>query len=94
MGELQVDFRSLIEQASMVRTADANLRWHDQARFSGRQHLRIEMGGLIGDVDFEAPSAEFWQPFWPLLKAGEWVHVGKGCVMGLGRYQMEESFAS
>ena len=44
--------------------------------------------GAVGWMVFEAPAAETWRPFMPLLAAGEWVHVGKGAVMGLGRYQI------
>jgi hypothetical protein len=87
-GELRVDFRGLIDQACGVRTVRSNLRWHEQGRFSGRQHQRIEMGGLVGEVEYEA-DAETWRRYWPLLAAGEWVHVGKGTVMGLGKYRVE-----
>ena len=55
---------------------------------SGRQHQHIEMGGLVGEVEYEA-DAEEWRRYWPLLAAGEWVHVGKGTVMGLGKYRLE-----
>jgi len=87
--ELSVDFKSLIEQASSVRTADERLRWQDQERFSGRQRQRIPMGGLVGTVEYEAPNAEKLRPFLPLLAAGELVHVGKGVVVGLGRYRVK-----
>jgi hypothetical protein len=87
--ELLVDFKGLIEQASSVRTVESNLRWQDQGRFSSKQRQRIEMGGVVGRVVFEAAGREVLTPFWPLLAAGEWVHVGKGAVMGLGKYQVE-----
>jgi hypothetical protein len=88
--ELQVDFKGLIEQACRVRTVASQLRWHEQERYSGRQGQRIAMGGVVGTVVFEAPDGEAWAPFVPLLAAGEWVHVGKGAVMGLGKYSLVE----
>jgi hypothetical protein len=87
--ELPVDFRGLIDQASTVRTLASDLHWHEQERFSGRQKQRVEMGGVVGRLEFEAPSPEAWGPYLPLLAAGEWVHVGKGTVMGLGKYRVE-----
>jgi hypothetical protein len=84
-SELTVDFKCLIEEAGAVRTADSELRWHGQERFSGRQRRNIEMGGVVGAVTFEGSNLS---RFLPLLAAGEWVHVGKGCVMGLGKYQV------
>jgi hypothetical protein len=87
-GELAVDFRGLIERACTVRTVQSELRWHEQDRFSGRQRQRIDMGGLVGRVVYEVGRPEEWEAYWPLLAAGEWVHVGKGCVMGLGRYRV------
>jgi hypothetical protein len=88
-GELQADFRGLIDQASTIRTVRSALTWRDQDRFSGRQRQRIDMGGLVGRVEYEVDKEELWEPYLPLLTAGEWVHVGKGCVMGLGKYRLE-----
>ena len=88
-GELDVDFKELIEQAATVRTIASDLRWQDQERFSGRQHQRIDMGGIVGSVTFQAPDAETLAPYLPLLAAGEFVHVGKGAVMGLGTYRID-----
>jgi hypothetical protein len=87
--ELSVDFKGLIGRASTFRTVRSELRWVEQDRFSGRQRQRIEMGGVLGRVVFEAPEGEQWRPYLPLLAAGEWVHVGKGTVMGLGKYRVE-----
>lgn len=88
-GELPVDFKGLIERAAEVRTVESSLCWHQLERFSGRQYRRIEMGGVEGTVTFESADAETWKPYLPLLLAGEWVHVGKGAVMGLGRMRVE-----
>lgn len=85
-GELEVDFPGLIVRAAAVSTVASRLRWHEQERFSGRQKQSIAMGGVVGDVTFELPDGEAGAAFGPLLAAGEWVHVGKGAVMGLGKY--------
>jgi CRISPR/Cas system endoribonuclease Cas6 (RAMP superfamily) len=88
-SELEVDFRCLIDRAAAVRTVESGLARRQLERFSGRQAQRIDMSGLVGTVRFEAPDAETLTAFLPLLAAGEWVHVGKGCVMGLGKYRVE-----
>lgn len=87
-SELQVDFRALIDRAETVPTVRSDLHWHDQDRFSTRQHQRIDMGGLLGRIVF-ALTPDDWQTYAPLLAAGAWVHVGKGTVMGLGKYRLE-----
>jgi hypothetical protein len=87
--ELHVDFKALIERAGQVRTVESTLGWQEQSRFSTRQEQRIEMGGVVGRVVYEAADAAVWEVYLPLLGAGEWVHVGKGAVMGLGKYRLE-----
>jgi hypothetical protein len=87
--ELKVDFKGLIEGALVFRTVEDSSRWQEQGRFSGRQRQSIDMSGVLGRVVFEAPEASAWEPYLPLLAAGEWVHVGKGTVMGLGKYRVE-----
>lgn len=44
------------------------------------------MGGFVGEIIFEGEI----EPFMPLLKAGEILHVGKGTSFGLGKYRILE----
>lgn len=83
--ELDVDFTGLIERAERVRTLSEDTRWVDWDRYSGRRDARITMGGLVGKVIYTGDAAEFR----PLLKIGEYVHVGKGAVFGMGKYRIE-----
>lgn len=80
---LDLDFKGIIEMAKGIRAVDRGLRWYNWARYSGRQERRINMGGFVGKITFEGPLG----PFMPFVKAGEVVHVGKGTVFGLGRYE-------
>jgi len=82
--ELEVDFRGLILQAQKVRVVESNLLWHDWLRYSHRQRARLKLGGLMGEMTFAGDL----EPFWPFLKLGEWIHVGKGTSFGLGRYRI------
>jgi CRISPR-associated endoribonuclease Cas6 len=78
------DFRAIIEKAKTITTITRDLRWYDWQRYSGRQESRIKMGGFIGNITFGGDT----NPFMPLIRAGEILHVGKGTAFGLGKYRL------
>lgn len=83
--ELDLDFRGLITAAEQIETVDSELRWYDWERYSARQDVRMKLGGFIETVTYRGDL----QPFLPLLRLGEMVHIGKGTSFGLGKYVME-----
>ncbi|MBO8127658.1 MAG: CRISPR system precrRNA processing endoribonuclease RAMP protein Cas6 [Peptococcaceae bacterium] len=83
--ELRVDYKGLIERAEQVTTVKENTRWVDWARYSHRQDGRVNLGGLMGEVTYRGNNLD---EFLPLLALGELIHVGKGAVFGMGRYEI------
>ncbi len=80
-----IDYKTLIKSAKeRVKTVYSDLRWHDWERYSQRQDKKLKMGGFMGDITFEGDLAEFL----PFLKLGEYLHIGKGTVYGLGKYEI------
>jgi len=79
------DFPGLVKAAQTLPASHVQLQWQDWARYSARQRQTIPMGGLIGSFELQGDLTAFW----PYLWIGQWLHVGKGAVMGLGRYQLE-----
>jgi hypothetical protein len=82
----RLDHAGLREAARRARVLRQELEWQDWARFSSRQQKKIPMGGVVGFYELETAGLE---ELWPLLWAGQWAHVGKGAVMGLGGYRVE-----
>jgi len=81
----EIDYRGLIARAEKVKTLNCNLRAFAWQRYSTRQEKLIDMDGLIGDATYAGDLS----PFLPFLRIGEKVHIGKGTVFGLGKYEME-----
>ncbi|MBW2739553.1 MAG: CRISPR system precrRNA processing endoribonuclease RAMP protein Cas6, partial [Deltaproteobacteria bacterium] len=75
-------FKDLIQRAKDIKTLKRSLYWHDWERYSNRQETRMKMGGFMGEITYEGEFKEFW----PYIKLGEYMHVGKGSGFGLGRY--------
>ena len=82
--KFQVDFKSLIEKASAVKQIKSDTHWFDWKRYSTRQEEWMSLGGVTGAVSYEGDLTEFM----PLLKLGEYVHLGKGTSFGLGKYEI------
>ena len=80
-GSWQVNHKELIERSRNVRVVKDSLRWFDWTRYSSRQRTKMQMGGLLGTIQFEGELG----PFMPLLRAAELVNVGRNTSFGLGR---------
>lgn len=79
------DYGKLKAQAQAVRD-ERQLRWLDWTRRSARQQQTMQLGGVVGDWTLHDLPPEFL----PLLKLGEWLHIGKETVFGLGRYHIRQ----
>jgi CRISPR-associated endoribonuclease Cas6 len=77
-------FKDIIQQARNINTVKRSLYWHDWERYSNRQETRMKMGGFMGEITYEGELKKFW----PYIRLGEYVHVGKGSGFGLGRYKV------
>lgn len=83
---LNIDYKALIQQASeTVRRKDSKLYWYDWKRYSFRQKDSMKLGGFLGTIVYEGEFHDFL----PFIKAGEYLHVGKACTFGLGKYEMK-----
>ncbi|MBN1997822.1 CRISPR system precrRNA processing endoribonuclease RAMP protein Cas6 [candidate division KSB1 bacterium] len=81
------DHAALIEASRSVDVSNSRLKWFDWERYSTRQNTRMKLGGLTGTVKFKGDLG----PFIPFLRAGEYIHVGKGTSFGLGKYKITSS---
>ncbi len=79
------EMRQLIAQAREVKIKESHLHWWDWKRYSTRQRTAMKLGGVVGQVSYEGEL----EPFVPYLRAGEFLHVGKGTSFGLGKYVLE-----
>lgn len=81
---LDVDFAEFGRRAESVKTDEVKIRWVSRERFSTRTKQTHPIGGFVGEAIYSGDIAEFV----PLLRLGEWVHVGKHAVWGNGRYKV------
>ncbi|MCL5290435.1 MAG: CRISPR system precrRNA processing endoribonuclease RAMP protein Cas6 [Bacillota bacterium] len=82
--EVEANFSNLIEKACRVEIVKDNTRWVDWERYSSRQDSRINLGGVVGEVVYQGDLGEFM----PLLQLGQYTHVGKAAVFGMGGYEV------
>ncbi len=83
-GGLDWDYKALAERADALEFSERELAWFRWSRYSSRQQRHIDMDGLVGTLLLR-PCPELWSLLW----AGQWLHVGKGASMGMGRYRLE-----
>ncbi len=83
-GNPELDYKALAEQAQGMEVLARELSWFRWSRYSSRQQRHVDMDGVAGWLEL-GPCPDLW----PLLWAGQWLHVGKGASMGMGKYRLE-----
>ncbi len=78
-GPLDIDFKALGDAAESVETVDDRTHWVERTRISRGRHPH-DLSGFVGSLRVRGDLA----PFLPLLRVGEYVHVGKNAVFGNG----------
>lgn len=76
-------FLDAADAATLLRS---ETRWMERERYSTRQKRGIPIGGAMGRLVFSADYGLLQ----PLLRVGEYVHVGKNASFGLGQFELME----
>ena len=73
-----------------MEIVEKKLSWEHVRYYSNRQQKKVPLGGFRGTLMVRGA----WQPYLPLLKLGEKVHVGNATTFGFGKYRisMDDSF--
>jgi hypothetical protein len=77
--------RRFYQTAEAVTVKENRLYWGLRKRRSHSQGQDVFLNGLKGGISFEGEL----QPFVPLIKAAEIVHLGKGTSAGNGRIRLD-----
>lgn len=91
LAETYSDIQLTIEEINQLNTEIAQLEGHHQlewvnwSRYSNRQKQKMNLDGLMGSVHLNNVSERLFY----YLYLGQWLHVGKGCVFGLGQYTLK-----
>ena len=83
------DFSGLKHAAETI-TGHKHLEWKDWTRRSARQQQTMQLGGVTGRWTLRGKLSLFM----PVLHLGQWLHLGKETVFGLGHYHLEHDSAT
>jgi len=76
---------AFLRAADEAETLEADFEWRDAARRSTRQMCDVPIGGVLGRMRCRGDLGVLE----PLLRAGEYMHVGKNAAFGLGKMRLE-----
>ena len=84
--DLDVDAHRLIEAAGSIRS-NFCFHWVRIKRRSSRTERTVPMWGFVGTNRFEGDL----KPFLPLIRLGEYLHIGHHTAFGYGQYRIISS---
>ena len=76
------NYEEFVRDSIDVKTIRNDLRWIDWQRYSMRHKTRMKLGGVVGEITYQGPLKKYLS----LLRAGEFIHVGKAATFGMGKY--------
>jgi len=76
-----------LKRAAATVDSEKQLKWQEWTRRSSRQQKLMQLGGVVGRWTLRGNLV----PFLPALHVGQWLHIGKETVFGLGRYTLQHN---
>ncbi|HHM24402.1 MAG TPA: CRISPR system precrRNA processing endoribonuclease RAMP protein Cas6 [Bacteroidetes bacterium] len=84
------EFPETLYRAGRIRIVKENFVWEDWRPPNRRQDDSVRLGGFLGEIIYQGDITEFW----PILRLGEVLHIGKNTSFGLGRILVEPDEAT
>ncbi len=76
------NLRRELSQISCIDITENKTYWQDYDRWSNRQKTKMTLGGFMGKASFFGDIGAYL----PLLYLGQYTHLGKQTMFGLGKY--------
>jgi hypothetical protein len=83
---LNTDFRHLKQLWEELNALQPMLAAAEGTRWSGAQRRELDMTGIVGSFVLDLRGAK---ALFPYLWLGQWLHAGKGAVMGMGAIRLK-----
>lgn len=83
---LEYDYPALMRQAERIEKTRDNLWRHNSTRRTNRQNKKLDLDGMLGEMEF---SSRNFASLLPFLLAGELLHIGSASSLGLGKYSVK-----
>ncbi len=81
------DYLDQIDQIQLEQNKEEPLFWRKWQRYSNRQQQMMDLSGLVGNLTLKGDL----DALLPFIQLGEYLHVGKNTVFGLGKYAIAGS---
>jgi CRISPR-associated endoribonuclease Cas6 len=78
------DYDEIVKEAGKVSIKFSGLKYVEVERYLTQQNKVVKLYGLVGETIYQGEITKFY----PLLKIGEFIHVGKNTTFGLGKYEI------
>jgi hypothetical protein len=83
LADEATDMRQKLSEANHAQLVDNHTHWKHNARWSNRHQTKMPFGGFTGRASF---TGDF-TPYLPLLALGQYTHLGKQTLFGMGMYR-------
>ena len=82
---LGVEGKQVQAWAAATTHQSADMKLWRGSRYSHAQRRRMPINGLLGKILLDTTAIA---QLLPILWLGQWLHIGKGCSFGQGRYEL------
>jgi len=81
--KLECNFDEIINESEKISIKSSNLKRVEIERLTQQKNI-VKLSGVTGEIIYQGELTKFY----PLLKIGEYIHIGRNTTFGLGKYEI------